>query len=87
MKQPRLIYGPAPEYPLLAKQALISGVVVIEAIIDENGNVTEVRAVSGQPLLISAALKAVSKRKYEPTYLDGEPMPIDLRVLVTFRAQ
>jgi protein TonB len=84
VKQPRLIYGPAPEYPLLAKQSRISGVVIIEAIIDENGNVTQVRAVSGHPLLMTAALKAVSKRKYEPTYLDGEPMPIDLRVVVTF---
>jgi periplasmic protein TonB len=86
VKPPRLIYGPAPEYPDLARQALISGVVIIEAIIDEKGNVTEVRAISGQPLLIGAALKAVSKRKYEPTYLDGQPMPVDLRVEVSFRA-
>ena len=86
VKPPRLIYGPAPEYPILAKQALISGVVVIEAIIDENGNVTEMHAVSGQPLLVTAALKAVSKRKYEPTYLDGEPTPIALRVEVSFKA-
>jgi protein TonB len=87
VKQPRLIYGPAPEYPPIARLSLISGVVVIEAIIDENGNVVEVRAVSGQPLLIAAALKSVSQRKYEPTYLDGEPTPIDLRVVVTFHAQ
>jgi periplasmic protein TonB len=87
VKPPRLIYGPAPEYPDLARQALISGLVVIEAIIDESGNVTEVRAVSGQPLLIGAALKAVSKRKYEPTYLDGQAMPVELRVEVSFKAR
>jgi protein TonB len=87
VKQPRLIYGPAPEYPDLARQALISGVVIIEAILDEHGNVTEVHAVKGHPLLIAAALKAVSQRKYEPTYLDGQPMPVDLRVEVSFRAQ
>ena len=86
VKQPRLIYGPAPEYPDLARQALISGVVIIEAILDEHGNVTGMRVVKGHPLLIAAALKAVSQRKYEPTYLDGQPMPVDLRVEVSFKA-
>ncbi len=85
VKPPRLIFGPAPDYPVLARQALISGLVVIEAIIDENGNVTEMRAVSGHPLLMAAALKAVAQRKYEPTYLDGEPTPIRLRVEVSFK--
>ena len=87
VKQPRLIYGPAPEYPELAKQAFISGVVVIEAIIDERGNVTAMHLVKGHPLLIAAAMKAVSQRKYEPTYLDGQPMPVDLRVEVSFKTQ
>jgi protein TonB len=86
VKPPRLIYGPDPVYPFLAIQSRISGVVVIDAIIDEHGNVTSMRAVSGQPILIPAALEAVSKRKYEPTILDGEPTPIDLRVEISFRA-
>jgi protein TonB len=87
VKQPKLIYGPDPEYPFLAKQSRISGIVVIDAIIDEHGNVMGVRALSGQPILIPAALAAVSKRKYEPTILDGEPTPIDLRVEVSFRVE
>ncbi|HEV2522235.1 MAG TPA: energy transducer TonB [Candidatus Acidoferrales bacterium] len=84
VKPPHLLYGPDPEYPVLARQARLSGVVVIEAIIDEHGNVTGMRVVSGHPLLVSSALAAVSKRKYEPTVLDGEPTPIDLRVEVSF---
>ena len=87
VKPPRLIYGPAPEYPPLASQAQISGVVIIEAILDEHGNVTGMRVVKGHPLLIAAALKAVSQRKYEPTYLDGQPMPVDLRVEISFKSQ
>lgn len=84
VKPPRLMFGPEPEYPVLARQSHISGVVVIEAIIDEHGNVIRMHAMSGHPLLIPAALEAVSKRKYEPTILDGEPTPIDLRVMITF---
>lgn len=86
VKPPRLISGPSPVYPLLAKQSRIAGVVVIEAIIDEHGNVVELRAISGHPLLIPAAMKAVSQRKYEPTVLDGSATPVDLRVEVTFHA-
>lgn len=84
IKQPRLIYGPEPEYPFLAIQSRISGTVVIDAIIDEKGNVSSEHALSGQPILIPAALDAVSKRRYEPTVLDGEATPIDLRVEVSF---
>jgi protein TonB len=86
VKPPRLLSGPAPVYPPLAKQSRIGGVVVIEAIIDEHGNVVELRAISGHPLLIPAAMKAVSQRKYEPTVLDGSATPVDLRVEVTFHA-
>jgi periplasmic protein TonB len=84
VKPPRLLFGPEPDYPVLARQARLSGVVVIEAVIDEHGKVRGMRAISGQPMLIPAALSAVSKRRYEPTVLDGEPTPIDLRVEISF---
>jgi protein TonB len=84
VKPPRLLFAPELEYPSLAKMSRLSGVVVIEAIIDEHGNVRGMRVVSGHPLLIPAALSAVSKRRYDPTILDGEPTPIDLRVEIKF---
>ena len=84
VKPPRLLFGPAPEYPILARQARLQGIVVIDAIIDENGNVIGEKIVSGHPLLVQAALKAVSQRKYEPTILDGEPTPVNLTVEITF---
>ena len=85
VKQPKLIYGPAPVYPVLAAQGHIHGLVVIDAIIDEHGNVVQEKVVSGHPLLVQAAMKAVSQRKYAPTILDGEPTPVDLRVEVNFQ--
>lgn len=84
VKPPRLLYAPDPEYPALARQSRLSGLVVIEAIIDEHGNVKGMQVVSGHPLLVPSALTAVSKRKYEPTILDGEPTAIDLRVEIRF---
>ena len=85
VKPPRLIFGPPAVYPTLAAQGHIHGVVVIDAVIDEHGNVVQEKVVSGHPLLLQAAMKAVSERKYEPTILDGEPTPVDLRVEVNFQ--
>ena len=85
MKQPRLLYGPPAVYPPIARVAHVSGTVLIEAIIDARGDVVQVHAISGPALLLDAAMKAVSARKYAPTILDGQPTPIQLEVRVDFR--
>ena len=51
----------------------------------EHGNITQMNVVSGPPLLIQAAMDAVRKWRYEPTYLNDEPVPVQLNVTVTFR--
>jgi protein TonB len=85
LKAPRQTYSVQPEYPTLAMQAHIWGVVVVNAVIDEHGNVVQARAVSGHPLLIPAALKAVLQWKYEPTLLNGTPVAVEMEVTVHFR--
>jgi periplasmic protein TonB len=85
MKEPRLLFAPPVVYSPIAKQAHIEGVVVLEAVIDEQGNVTHVQVISGPALLLSSAMKAVAERRYEPTLLDGEPVAIRLDVKVQFR--
>jgi len=84
MKEPALLYAPPVQYPPIARQAHVSGTVVIEAVIDDQGNVTQVKVVSGPALLLNAALKAVSERKYQPTILDGMPVSIRFDVKVQF---
>jgi len=84
VKRPRLIFGPEPEYPLLAKHARISGPVVIDALIDTKGNVVDMHPVSGHQLLIMAAMAALRQRKYEPTTLGGQAYPVRMLVTITF---
>jgi protein TonB len=84
LKPPRQTYSVDPEYPPLAFQTRISGTVVIDAIIDERGNVIQASVVSGHPLLIDAALRAVLQWKYEPTSLNGQPVSVELQVQVSF---
>ena len=65
-------------------QARVSGAVALDAIIDEQGNVTEIRALSGHALLSPAAIEAVKQWKYEPTILSGRPVAVQLIVNLTF---
>ena len=85
VKPPREIKVVPPVYSPIAQQAHAEGVVIIDAVIDDHGDVVEARAVSGPGLLIPEALKAVMQWKYEPTYLDGTPVAIRMEVQVHFR--
>lgn len=85
LKAPRQTFSVQPEYPVLARQTHISGTVVVNAVIDEHGNVVGARALSGHPLLIPAALKAVLQWKYEPTLLNGTPVAVEMEVTVHFK--
>ena len=84
LKAPRQTYSVDPVYPPLAREARITGTVIVDAVIDEHGNVVEARAVSGHPLLLEPALKAVQQWKYEPTSLNGQPVSVELQVQVHF---
>ena len=84
VKAPRPIFQPAPGYPPLARQARIQGQVEIDAILDEQGNVVETKVVSGPPLLYQAAQEALRKWKYEPTYLNDQPIAVQMIVTITF---
>jgi periplasmic protein TonB len=84
LKAPRQTYSVQPEYPPLAMQAHIRGAVVVDAVIDEHGNVVGARALSGHPFLVAAALKAVLQWKYEPTLLNGTPIAVEMEVTVHF---
>ena len=84
LKAPHQTFSVDPAYPPLAREAHIWGAVVVDALIDEHGNVVQVRVLSGHPFLIDAALKAVGQWKYEPTTLNGQPVSVELQVQVHF---
>ena len=85
VQPPRILSQTSPEYPLIARQAGIQGEVIITAIIDSTGKVIDMKIVSGPPLLYESAMKALANWKFEPTYLNGEPVPIKWNVSVHFR--
>jgi protein TonB len=87
IRPPRLIQRVEPDYPTIARQARIQGEVRIDAVIDSSGRVTEMKVLSGHPLLVQAALNAVQRWVYEPTYLNEQPIAVLLEVTVFFRLQ
>jgi TonB family protein len=84
IQEPRRIRGAAPAYPELARRAGVFGKVVLECVIDTDGRVTELRVMSGHPLLAGAALDAVRRWEYTPTTLNGQPIRVILTVTVNF---
>src|SRR5580658_640339 len=84
VQQAKLLQQPAPEYPPLAKQARISGVVRLNVIIGKDGTVENLTVASGHPLLVPPAMEAVKQWVYQPTLLNGQPVEVVTQVDVNF---
>jgi periplasmic protein TonB len=73
-----------PVYPREARKEHIQGAVLLQVVIDKQGNVTELRVSKGEPILAEAAVSAVKQWKYRPYLLNGEPVEIATTVLINF---
>jgi len=84
VQQAKLIQQPKPVYPPLAKQARISGVVKLNAIIGKDGAVQNLTVASGHPLLVPAAMEAVKHWVYQPTLMNGAAVEVITQIEVNF---
>jgi TonB family protein len=78
---------PKPDYPPIARAAHAAGTVVVRVVIDEEGNVTSARAISGHPLLQAASVGAARYAKFSTTFLKGEPVKVTGVITYNFVAQ
>jgi TonB family protein len=62
-----------PEYPPMARQLKITGKVVLEIAITEDGTVDTVKVTSGNPVLTKPCVKAMHDWKFKPFLQDGKP--------------
>jgi TonB family protein len=84
-KGPKLIKKVSPVYPPEARQAGVEGTVILEATIDIQGKVTNVRVLKGEnDLLNKAAIEAIKQWQYEPVIVEGKPMQFVFTVTVRF---
>jgi protein TonB len=73
-----------PVYPQEAQDARVQGVVILETMIGNDGRVSNAKILRSIPLLDQAALDAVRQWEYEPTLLNGAPVPVIMTVTVQF---
>ena len=84
IQEPKLIRKVPPVYPPDALAARIEGIVIIEAVIDVNGAVKELKVLRSQPLLETAAVDAVRQWLFTPTLLNGVPVEVIMTLTVNF---
>lgn len=63
-----------PAYPQAARQASASGEVRVQVSVDENGNVTSARALTGHPLLRAPAENAARQSRFNPVKIGNRPV-------------
>jgi len=84
MMQSKLISQSRPQYPKKAKASHIEGKVRLNVMLGEDGVVKDIEVIEGDPLLAEAAVKAVSKWRYQPTTLNHIPVEVISEVDVNF---
>ena len=83
---PLVVSRVQPTYTDEARRAGTQGVVIVEAVVDEHGDVSQVRVLKGLPDgLDTAAADAVKQWKFRPATLHGKPVAVYFTVTITFR--
>ena len=75
-----------PVYPAEARRMRVQGSVVIDAMVTEQGQVDELKLVSGDSMLAEAAMDAVRRWRYTPYSLNGKPISKPTRITISFIA-
>jgi periplasmic protein TonB len=84
---PRKIADARPLYPEIARAARKEGTVILEAVLDPTGRVTQLRVIRSVPLLDQAALDAVRQWRYTPSLYGGRPVSVLMTITVHFTLQ
>jgi TonB family protein len=84
VQESKLLYRVDPAYPPEARAPRVSGAVILQVTVNEQGLVSDVKVLRGHPLLDQSAVEAVKQWRYEPTLLNGEPVPVVATITVVF---
>jgi TonB family protein len=86
VKAPVVINRVEPIYPALAKESKISGIVILEVVIDHTGVVKDVRVLKPLPFgLDQAAIDAVKQWTFRPGTLNGTAVDVIFNLTINFR--
>ena len=83
-KPPIKIFHVDPVIPDDARAAEVGGVVIVDIVIAQDGSVRDAQVVKSVPPLDEAAIDAVLQWQFMPTLLNGEPVEVEMNVVVNF---
>lgn len=84
MAEGLILHKVNPKYPAEAREKHIQGDVILQATINKQGDVAQLKLVKGDPILADAAMDAVKQWKYKPYLLNGEPVEVETTVKIIF---
>jgi TonB family protein len=87
-ESPRLVIRKfkQPVYPEQARQQQVQGRVWVHLVIDENGKVVSVEPISGDPVLVSAAISAMRDWEFEPYIQNGHSVQVSTKMHYDFES-
>ncbi|HEX9111303.1 MAG TPA: TonB family protein [Terriglobales bacterium] len=85
VSQGLLIKRVQPRYPQNGLAMRLQGAVELNATIDKEGKIVNLKVLKGDAVLARAAMEAVRQWRYKPYYLDGVPVDIETQITVNFR--
>jgi protein TonB len=88
VQAPVKLDAPPPQYTEIARKARIQGVVIVQAIINKEGSVENVKVLKGLPMgLDQAAIDAIKRWRFKPATLNGKPVTVYYNLTVNFTLQ
>ena len=84
---PEAITKVKPDYPDIAREAGVDGVVLVQALVGKDGKVKDVRVVKPIPMLNDAAIAAVKQWVFKPALSNNKPVAVWVAVPVRFKLQ
>ncbi|HKI00638.1 MAG TPA: TonB family protein, partial [Thermoanaerobaculia bacterium] len=88
MIKPQVVHQVQPRYTEAARRAGVQGSVIVEAIIDEKGNVDNVRVLRGLPMgLDKSAIEAIQQWRFTPATMSNRPVKVYFTLTVNFTIQ
>lgn len=76
-----------PIYPAEARAKHLEGAVVLKALIGSDGLIKKLTPVSGIPIFIEPAMRAVKDWRYRPYTVKGKPAEIETEITVNFKIE
>ena len=84
---PRKLVDVRPLYPEVARSARVEGTVILEAVLDTSGRITQLRVLRSVPLLDQSAIDAVRQWRYTPSTYNGRAVSVLMTITVHFSLQ